>query len=119
LFGETILDVVYDIKAQDNNIEFIEIAEKAMHVGLEAAIPGQFLVDVFPICSPCPSPCTELGSSHGYSFSEVRPVMVSWSQIQTPGIGMETDHSQCQRSTFCVCKEKNGSSLITVLARID
>jgi hypothetical protein len=63
LFGETILDVVYDIKAQDNNIEFIEIAEKAMHVGLEAAIPGQFLVDVFPICSPCPSPCTELGSS--------------------------------------------------------
>jgi hypothetical protein len=41
--------VVYDIKPEDDNRVFINVAEKAMDVAAETAIPGQFLVDVFPL----------------------------------------------------------------------
>jgi hypothetical protein len=42
---------MYDIKVEDSENVYIQAAEKAIHIFLEAAIPGQFLVDVFPPCS--------------------------------------------------------------------
>jgi hypothetical protein len=48
-FGEAILAIIYDIHVESHEDVFVQNAEKAINAAQQAAIPGHFLVDVFPI----------------------------------------------------------------------
>ena len=49
------MDIAYGIKVQDSDDHYISLAEEVVNRGSEAAIPGAFLVDVFPILKYVPS----------------------------------------------------------------
>ena len=49
------MDIVYGIKVQESGDRYISLAEEVIHAGNEAAIPGAFLVDLFPILLYVPS----------------------------------------------------------------
>jgi hypothetical protein len=49
-FGATTMKMVYGIDIKSGEDEYITIPEKVLHALSEAAIPGRFLVDLFPIC---------------------------------------------------------------------
>jgi hypothetical protein len=47
--GATVIAVAYGIDVQSSNDPYIEVSEKALEGLLQAAVPGAFLVDTFPI----------------------------------------------------------------------
>ena len=49
------MKIGYGIAVQESNDPYISIAEKALKGAAEAAIPGAFLVDSFPILKYVPS----------------------------------------------------------------
>jgi hypothetical protein len=49
-FGKTTIKMVYGIDVKNGEDEYISMPEKVLHVLSEAAIPGRFFVDLFPIC---------------------------------------------------------------------
>ena len=49
------MDVVYGIEVQESGHSFISLAEEVISAGSEAAIPGAFWVDLFPILVYVPS----------------------------------------------------------------
>ena len=49
------MDIAYGIKVQESGDQYISLAEEVMKGGSEAAIPGAFLVDLFPILVYVPS----------------------------------------------------------------
>lgn len=68
----------FDIKSHDD--PFLAAAERALATIEEAAVPGAFLVDTLPICTH-----RRKNVIHPLSaiYSEIRPFMVPWSQVQT------------------------------------
>lgn len=60
VFGSSIMKAVYGIDVKDMNDPYIHTAEQGLTALAEAAMPGRFLVDVFPWCMhphssfPCP-----------------------------------------------------------------
>ena len=49
------MDVAYGIKVQESGDQYISLVEEVMNGGIEASIPGAFLVDLFPILMYVPS----------------------------------------------------------------
>ena len=49
------MDIAYGIKVQESGDSYISLAEEVMRAGSEAAVPGAFLVDLFPILVYVPS----------------------------------------------------------------
>jgi cytochrome P450 len=49
-FGRTTIKMVYGIDIKSGEEEYITMPEQVLHILSEAAIPGRFLVDLFPIC---------------------------------------------------------------------
>jgi hypothetical protein len=49
------MDIAYGIKIQESGDSYISIAEEVLDAGNEAAIPGAFWVDFFPILAYVPS----------------------------------------------------------------
>ena len=49
------MDIVYGIEIQESGDRYITIAEEVVDAGNEVAIPGAFLVDLFPILAYVPS----------------------------------------------------------------
>jgi hypothetical protein len=54
-FAATVLDIVYGIKIQDSGDPYISLAEEVVDWASEAAVPGAFLMDLFPILAYVPS----------------------------------------------------------------
>ncbi|KAJ7496489.1 cytochrome P450 [Mycena latifolia] len=52
--GALIMDIAYGIDVDSNN-QYIDLAEEAMHGLSTASLPGQFLVDTFPVLKYVPS----------------------------------------------------------------
>ena len=48
-FAATIMDIAYGIEIQESGDRYISLAEEVNKAGTEAAIPGAFLVDLFPV----------------------------------------------------------------------
>jgi cytochrome P450 len=48
-FGRTIIKIVYGIDAPDAESEYIALAEQVIRHAVQAAAPGRFLVDSWPI----------------------------------------------------------------------
>jgi hypothetical protein len=44
------MDVVYGVELKDANHPFVAIAEETLRAAHVAAVPGAFLVDIFPWC---------------------------------------------------------------------
>ena len=55
LFAALITDVAYGIQIKEENDPYIEILEEAMNAVGEAAVPGRYLVEIFPIMNYIPS----------------------------------------------------------------
>ena len=72
--------MTYGFDVKSHNDPFFAAAERALAAMEEAAVPGAFLVDTFPICKH-----RRLNAIHPLSaaHSEIRPFMVPWSQVQT------------------------------------
>lgn len=51
-FGSSIMKAVYGIDVKSMNDPYIHTAEQGLTALAEAAMPGRFLVDVFPWCTP-------------------------------------------------------------------
>ena len=49
------MDIAYGIKVQESGDRYISIAEEVINGGNEAAIPGAFWVDFFPILAYVPN----------------------------------------------------------------
>ena len=49
------MDIAYGIKVQESGDRYISIAEEVNKAGSEVAVPGAFLVDLFPILVYVPS----------------------------------------------------------------
>ena len=49
------MDIIYGIAVQESNDPYIFLAEEVVNSGNEAAIPGAFWVDLFPILKYVPS----------------------------------------------------------------
>jgi hypothetical protein len=49
------MDIVYGIEVQESGDPYISLAEEVIKAGTEAAIPGAFWVDLFPILVYVPS----------------------------------------------------------------
>ena len=49
------MEIAYGIEVQESGDSYISLAEEVMRGGSEAAIPGAFLVDLFPILVYVPS----------------------------------------------------------------
>ena len=49
------MDIAYGIKVQESGDRYISIVEEIINGGNEAAIPGAFWVDIFPILAYVPS----------------------------------------------------------------
>jgi len=49
------MDIVYGIKVHDMGDSYISLVEEVIKAGIEAALPGAFLVDLFPILTYVPS----------------------------------------------------------------
>ena len=54
-FAATIMDIAYGHKVEEANDPYITLAERVVQLGSEAAVPGAFLVDLFPILEYVPS----------------------------------------------------------------
>jgi hypothetical protein len=54
-FAATIMDIAYGIEVQQSGDRYISLAEEVIKGGSEAAIPGAFWVDFFPILAYVPS----------------------------------------------------------------
>ncbi|KAG5651515.1 hypothetical protein H0H81_008380, partial [Sphagnurus paluster] len=52
--GETIMSVVYGLQVQDKDDPYITAAERGVRPLFDAAVPGAFLVDIFPILKHVP-----------------------------------------------------------------
>ena len=48
------MDIAYGHRVEEANDPFISLAEKVVSLGSEAAVPGAFLVDLFPILKNVP-----------------------------------------------------------------
>ena len=55
LFSATVMKIAYGIDVQDNDDPYISLAEEALHGLNQAATPGAFWVDLFPILKYVPS----------------------------------------------------------------
>lgn len=72
--------MTYGFDVKSNNDPFLAAAERALATMEEAAIPGAFLVDTFPICTQQRETVIHpLNAIH----SEIHSFMVPWSQVQT------------------------------------
>ena len=49
------MDIAYGIEVQESGDRYISLAEEVLNAGNQAAIPGAFLVDLFPILLYVPS----------------------------------------------------------------
>ena len=49
------MDIVYGIKVQESGDHYISLAEEVVNRASKAAVPGAFLVDLFPILEYVPS----------------------------------------------------------------
>src|SRR5690349_5001441 len=54
LFAALITDVAYGIQIKEKNDPYIQHIEEVIHAVGEAAIPGRYLVDLFPIMKYIP-----------------------------------------------------------------
>ncbi|KAF9444944.1 cytochrome P450 [Macrolepiota fuliginosa MF-IS2] len=54
-FASTIMEVVYDIKVEGLDNQYIKTAQEAVEGFADAAMPGRYLVDTFPIMKYIPS----------------------------------------------------------------
>ncbi|KAF5388732.1 hypothetical protein D9757_004853 [Collybiopsis confluens] len=55
LFGSTMLASAYGISTNDPNNRYIELAKEAVRGATEVAIPGTYIVDVFPLLKYLPA----------------------------------------------------------------
>ena len=49
------MDIVYGIKVQESDDQYIALAEEILDAAVEVSIPGAFWVDLFPILAYVPS----------------------------------------------------------------
>ena len=49
------MDIAYGIKVQESGDRYISLVDEVVKAGIEIAIPGAFLVDLFPILVYVPS----------------------------------------------------------------
>ena len=49
------MDIVYGIKVQESDDQYIALAEEILDATVEVSIPGAFWVDLFPILAYVPS----------------------------------------------------------------
>jgi hypothetical protein len=52
--GETILSIAYGLDIEQKDDPYIQTSEEAVHALAVAAIPGTFLVDIFPFLKYVP-----------------------------------------------------------------
>ena len=55
LFSATVMKIAYGIDVQETDDPYISLAEEALHGLNQAATPGAFWVDLFPILKYVPS----------------------------------------------------------------
>jgi hypothetical protein len=51
LFGKTMTEMTYGVKINDPDDTLLTLAEATVASAMQPAIPGQYLVDIFPLRS--------------------------------------------------------------------
>ena len=80
--GSLILNITYGIDAQSIDDPYMSMMEESSRTRSQAATPGSFLVDSFPICEFLCRPLVVAFTNFVLLSSEIRSRMGSWRWIQ-------------------------------------
>ena len=79
---------MYGLTILPKNDPLVATAEQAVDSIVKALVPGAFLVDIIPLCANI---CYDSTLPDSY-YSEIRPRVVSWSNVSKESTGMESPY---------------------------
>ena len=79
-FAATIMDIVYGIKVQGPGDRYISLVEEVISKANDAAVPGAFLVDLFPVLKHVPS----WFPGGGFHKTAAYMKKINWTMCETP-----------------------------------